>query len=46
MKKYVNGEYIDLTESEIAELEEAKLRYEAAEKHRPLSVGEVGAMII
>ena len=46
MKKYVNGEYIDLTESETAELEEAKLRYEAAEKHRPLTVGEVGAMLI
>ena len=46
MKKYVNSEYIDLTESEIAELEEAKLRYEAAEKHRPLTVGEVGAMLI
>lgn len=46
MKKYMNGEYIDLTESEIAELEEAKLRYEAAEKHRPLTVGEVGAMLI
>ena len=46
MKKYVNGEYIDLTESEIVELEEARLRYEAAEKHRPLTVGEVGAMLI
>lgn len=46
MKKYVNGEYIDLTESETAELEEARLRYEAAEKHRPLTVGEVGAMLI
>lgn len=46
MKKYVNGEYIDLTESEIADLEEAKLRYEAAEKNRPLTVGEVGAMLI
>ena len=46
MKKYVNGEYIDLTESEIEELEEAKLRYEAAEKHRPLTVGEVGAILI
>lgn len=46
MKKYVNGEYIDMTESEIAKLEEAKLRYEAAEKHRPLTVGEVGAMLI
>lgn len=46
MKKYVNGEYIDLTESEIAELEEAKLRYEAAEKHRPLTVGEVVEMLV
>lgn len=46
MKKYMNGEYIDLTESKIAELEEARLRYEAAEKHRPLTVGEVGAMLI
>lgn len=46
MKKYVNGEYIDLTESEIAELEEAKLRFEAAEKHRPLTVDEVSAMLI
>lgn len=46
MKKYVNGEYIDMSELEIAELEEAKLRYEAAEKHRPLTVGEVGAMLI
>ena len=45
MKKYVNGEYIDLTESEIEELEEAKLRYEAAEKHRPLTVGEVVEML-
>lgn len=46
MKKYVNGEYIDLTESEIAELEEAKLRFEAAEKHRPLTVGEVVEMLV
>lgn len=46
MKKYVNGEYIDMTESEIAELEEAKLQDEAAEKHRPLTVDEVSAMLI
>lgn len=46
MKKYVNGEYIDMTESEIVELEEAKRRYEATEKRRPLTVGEVGAMLI
>lgn len=46
MKKYVNGEYIDLTESEITELEEMRLQYEAEEKHRPLTIGEVGAMLI
>ena len=42
----MNGEYVDMTESEIAELEEAKLRIEAAEKRRPLTVGEVSAMLI
>lgn len=46
MKIFENGVYRDTTPDEIAELEEAKLRYEAAEKHRPLTVGEVGAMFI
>lgn len=46
MKKYVNGEYIDLTESEITELEEKRLRYEAEEKHRPLTIGEVAEMLV
>lgn len=46
MKIYENGVIREMTESEIAELEEAKLRFEAAEKHRPLTVGEVGAMLI
>ena len=46
MKKYVNGEYIDLTESEITELEEMRLRYEAEEKNRPLTIGEVGEMLV
>ena len=46
MRKCVNGEIIDMTAEEIAELEEAKLKYEAAEKHRPLTVGEVSAMLI
>lgn len=45
MKKYVNGKYIDLTESEITELEEMRLRYEAEEKHRPLTIGEVVEML-
>lgn len=46
MRKCVNGEIIDMTAEEIAELEEAKLKYEAAEKHRPLTVDEVSAMLI
>lgn len=46
MKKYVNGEYIDLTESEITELEEMRLRYEAEEKHRQLTIGEVAEMLV
>lgn len=46
MRIFENGVYRDATSEEIAELEEAKLRYEAAEKHRPLTVGEVGAMLI
>lgn len=46
MRIFENGVYRDTTPEEIAELEEAKLRYEAAEKHRPLTVGEVGAMLI
>lgn len=46
MRIFENGVYRDTTPEEIAELEEAKLRYEAAEKHRPLTVGEVIAMLI
>lgn len=46
MRKCVNGEIIDMTAEEIAELEEAKLKYEAAERHRPLTIGEVSAMLI
>lgn len=46
MKIYENGVIREMTESEIAELEEAKLRFEAAEKHRPLTVDEVSAMLI
>lgn len=46
MRKCVNGEIIDMTAEEIAELEEAKLKYKAAEKHRPLTVDEVSAMLI
>lgn len=46
MKIYENGVIRDMTAEEIAEMEEAKLRHEAAEKHRPLTVDEVSAMLI
>lgn len=46
MKIYENGIYRDMTPEEIAEMEEARLRYEAEEKHRPLSTEEVQAMLI
>lgn len=46
MKIYENGVLRDMTAEEIAKMEEAKLRYEAAEKHRPFTVDEVSAMLI
>ena len=41
MKKFVNGEYISLTDSEIAEIEDAKERDKAESLHEPLSTDEV-----
>ena len=41
MKKFVNGEYISLTDSEIAEIEDAKEREKAEAFHEPLSTDEV-----
>lgn len=46
MKKYVNGEYIELTPAEIAEMQEGAKKAAAAEKHRPLSESEVSRMLI
>lgn len=46
MKKFVNGEYIDLTTAEIADMEAEAARYEAAERTRHLSAEEVSAMLI
>lgn len=50
MIKLVNGQYIEMTEEEIAELEEMRAeetaRAEAAEKKRPLTEAEVSRMII
>lgn len=46
MKIYKNGIIREATPEEITEMEEARLRYEAEEKHRPLSTYEVQAMFI
>ena len=46
MKKYINGEYIEMTAEELAALETEAARYEAAERTRPLTAEEVTAMLI
>lgn len=46
MKKYVNGEYVDMTAAEIAVMQEASAKAEAEEKRRPLSMGEVQEMMV
>ena len=46
MKKYINGEYLDLTTEELATMEAAQAAYEAAERSRPLTLEEVSRMII
>lgn len=45
-KKYVNGQYIDLTDKEIDQSKIEQRKYEAKEKHRPLSADEVTRMLI
>lgn len=46
MKKYVNGEYIDMTAADIADMQDTAARAEAEEKHRPLTIGEVAEMLV
>lgn len=46
MKKYVNGEYVDMTAEEIAAMQEASAKAETEEKRRPLSLGEVQEMMV
>lgn len=46
MKKYANGQYIEMTADEIAALEDAAARAEAEEKHRPLGIAEVQEMLV
>ena len=46
MKKYINGQYIDMTAEEIAAMEAEAAKFEAYERTRPLTAEEVTAMLI
>lgn len=46
MKKYVNGEYVEMTPEEIEELQEQQKKWEDEEKHRPLREDEVLNMFL
>lgn len=46
MRKYINGEYIDMTDEEIAAMESEAAKFEAYERTRPLTAEEVNAMLI
>ena len=46
MRKYINGEYIDMTAEEIAAMEVEAAKFEAYERTRPLTAEEVNAMLI
>jgi hypothetical protein len=46
MKICENSVIREMTAEEIAEVEEAQARYEAEEKHRPYTIGEVSEMLI
>ena len=46
MKKYANGEYIELTHDEIAAMQAEREEAEAAERRRSLTAEEVSTMLI
>lgn len=46
MKKYINGQYIELTAEELAQMEAEQTRYELMEKSRPFTAEEVNRMVI
>jgi hypothetical protein len=46
MKKYINGQYIEITPEEIAAMQTAQAIAEAQEKHRPLTESEVMGMLL
>lgn len=46
MKKYINGEYIEITAEEIAAMKAAQAEAEAYERTRPLTESEVTRLLI
>lgn len=46
MKKLVNGQYIELTPTEVTEMESEQRKTEIAERRRPLTEAEVSRMLI
>ena len=46
MKKYVNGELIEMTDEEIAQLQAEAAKAEAQERHRPLTESEVMSLLL
>ena len=46
MRKYVNGEYIDLTPEEVSAFESEERKSEIIERSRPLTEAEVSRMLI
>lgn len=46
MKKYVNGEYVEMTPEEVQQMEQAQKEWEEQEKHRPLTQEEVLTMML
>ena len=46
MKKYINGEYIDMSAEEIAAIQAGQEAFESSERHRTLTAEEVTAMLL
>lgn len=46
MKKYINGQFIEMTADELSAMQAEAARYEAQERHRPLTAEEVTSLII
>ena len=46
MKKYINGKFIDITAEEVAAMEAESAKFEAAERHRPLTESEVISLLL